>query len=218
MLLPAEIQAGKADMDDLTRGQRIARAARYDEAGQMLPDLIRRVEIAARTCANKDARAIGMVRAQVYQATAMVLNRVGETGLAWTAGDRAMTAAEHADAGLLAAASAFRLAHVFAFTRSPQPSPLATPAPPSRRVSDWIWNGCRLGWAADAVRSALTWPARMPSSATMRRLSTCSWPPNRPPHNWSVTTQRPTTSSPPCYAGSIAPAHRSCGRWLTALG
>jgi predicted negative regulator of RcsB-dependent stress response len=38
---------------------------------------------------------------------------VGETGLAWTAGDRAVAAAEHADAGLLAAVSAFRLAHVF---------------------------------------------------------------------------------------------------------
>jgi hypothetical protein len=43
----------------------------------------------------------------------MVLSRVGETELAWTAGDRAVTAAEHAEAGLLAAMSAFRLAHVF---------------------------------------------------------------------------------------------------------
>ena len=43
----------------------------------------------------------------------MVLSRVGETALAWTAGDRAVTAAEHAEAGLLAAMSAFRLAHVF---------------------------------------------------------------------------------------------------------
>jgi hypothetical protein len=43
----------------------------------------------------------------------MVLNRVGETELAWAAADRAMTAAEHAEAGLMAALSAFRLAHVF---------------------------------------------------------------------------------------------------------
>lgn len=92
---------------------RTYQAAGYDEAGQLLPELIRSVEIAARTCAGKDARAVGMVRSRVYQATAMVLSRVGETGLAWTAGDRAMTAAEHAGAGLLAAASAFRLAHVF---------------------------------------------------------------------------------------------------------
>jgi hypothetical protein len=43
----------------------------------------------------------------------MVLSRVGETGLASTAGDRAVTAADHANAGPLAAVSAFRLAHVF---------------------------------------------------------------------------------------------------------
>jgi hypothetical protein len=57
--------------------------------------------------------AVGALRSRVYQTAAMVLSRVGETGLAWTAGDRAVTAAEHADAGLLAAVSAFRLAHVF---------------------------------------------------------------------------------------------------------
>jgi len=79
----------------------------------MLRDLIRGVETAARTCPSSDAVAVGVLRSQIYQATAMVLSRVGETGLAWTAGDRAVTAAEHADAGLLAALSAFRLAHVF---------------------------------------------------------------------------------------------------------
>jgi len=88
-------------------------AARYDEAGRMLPALIRGVETAARTCPGKDAVAVGTMRAQIYQATAMVLNRVGETELAWTAADRAMTAAEHAGAGLMAALSAYRLAHVF---------------------------------------------------------------------------------------------------------
>jgi transcriptional regulator with XRE-family HTH domain len=95
------------------RVNRAYQAARYDEAGRMLPGLIRSVETAARTCGSGDAMAVGIVRAQVYHATAMVLSRVGETGLAWTAGDRAVTAAEHADAGLLAAVSVFRLAHVF---------------------------------------------------------------------------------------------------------
>jgi transcriptional regulator with XRE-family HTH domain len=92
---------------------RAYQAARYDEAGRMLPALIRGVETAVRTCPRGDVIAVSAVRAQVYQATAMVLSRVGETGLAWTAGDRAVTAAEHANAGLLAAVSAFRLAHVF---------------------------------------------------------------------------------------------------------
>jgi len=79
----------------------------------MLPALIRSVEATAWTCPSRDVIAVSTVRAQVYQAAAMVLSRVGETGLAWTAGDRAVTAAEHANAGLLAAVSAFRLAHVF---------------------------------------------------------------------------------------------------------
>lgn len=95
------------------RANRSYQAARYDQAGRMLPGLIRGVETAARTCPSADVIAVGELRSQVYQATAMVLSRVGETGLAWTAGDRAVTAAEHADARLLAAVSAFRLAHVF---------------------------------------------------------------------------------------------------------
>jgi transcriptional regulator with XRE-family HTH domain len=95
------------------RANRSYQAARYDEAGRILPGLIRSIETAARTCPSRDAVAVGALRSQVYQTAAMLLSRVGETGLAWTAGDRAVTAAEHADAGLLAAVSAFRLAHVF---------------------------------------------------------------------------------------------------------
>ncbi len=95
------------------RVNRAYQAARYNEAGRMLPGLIRSVETAARTCPSRHAVAVGVLRCQVYQATVAVLSRVGETGLAWTAGDRSVTAAEHADAGLLAAVSAFRLAHVF---------------------------------------------------------------------------------------------------------
>ena len=92
---------------------RTYQAARYDEAGRMLPALIRGVEIAARTCPRRDSGAVSVVRAEIYQATTMVLSRVGETSLAWTAADRAVNAAEHAEGGLLAAVSAFRLAHVF---------------------------------------------------------------------------------------------------------
>jgi len=98
---------------EVERVNRAYQAARYEEAGRMLPGLIRGMEVAARTCPRREAMAVGAVRSQVYQATAMVLSRVGETGLAWTAADRAVTAAEHADAGLLAAVSAFRLTHVF---------------------------------------------------------------------------------------------------------
>jgi len=97
----------------LGRVNRAYQAARYDEAGRMLPALIRGVEIAARTCPRHDLITVTRCRCQIYQAAAMVLSRVGETGLAWTAADRAVTAAEHAEAGMLAAVSAYRLAHVF---------------------------------------------------------------------------------------------------------
>ena len=97
----------------LGRVNRAYQAARYEEAGRMLPALIRGVETAARTCPRGDSITVTRCRSQIYQATAMVLSRVGETGLAWTAADRAMTAAERAEAGMLAAVSAYRLAHVF---------------------------------------------------------------------------------------------------------
>jgi transcriptional regulator with XRE-family HTH domain len=97
----------------LDRANRSYQAARYDEAGRMLPALIHGIETAARTCPSRDAAVVGVLRSQVYQTAAMLLSRVGETSLAWTAGDRGVTAAEHVDAGLLAAVSAFRLAHVF---------------------------------------------------------------------------------------------------------
>lgn len=77
---------------------RTYQAARYEEAGHMLPALIRGVEMAVRTCPSRDELAVSTVRSQIYQATAMVLNRVGEPELAWTTADRAMAAAEHAEA------------------------------------------------------------------------------------------------------------------------
>jgi transcriptional regulator with XRE-family HTH domain len=97
----------------VSRVNRTYQAARYEEAGRMLPALIRGVETAARTCPSRDELAVSTVRSQIYQATAMVLNRVGEPELAWTAADRAMAAAERAEADLMAALSAYRLAHVF---------------------------------------------------------------------------------------------------------
>jgi len=116
-VISAEVPVRAADAMRLRLGvdrvNRAYQAARYDEAGRMLPALIRGVETAARTRPRSDAMAVSAVRAQVYQAATMVLSRVGETGLAWTAGDRAVTAAEHAEAGVLVAVSAFRLAHVF---------------------------------------------------------------------------------------------------------
>jgi transcriptional regulator with XRE-family HTH domain len=135
-------------------------AARYEEAGRMLPALIRSVETAARTCPSRDELAVSTVRSQIYQATAMVLNRVGETELAWTAADRAMAAAEHAEAGLMAALSAYRLAHVFTRRkRTTQARDLTTGAASALNRSSRIEEPERLSVAgslhlADALAAA----------------------------------------------------------------
>ena len=97
----------------LGRVNRAYQAARYDQAGRMLPALIQGVETAVRTCPRGDLITVTRCCSQVYQVAAMILSRVGETGLAWTAADRAVTAAERAEAGMQAAISAYRLAHVF---------------------------------------------------------------------------------------------------------
>jgi transcriptional regulator with XRE-family HTH domain len=63
----------------LGRVNRAYQAARYDEAGRMLPALIRGVETAAHTCPRHDSITVTRCRCQVYQTTAMVLSRVGKT-------------------------------------------------------------------------------------------------------------------------------------------
>src|SRR5260370_19741380 len=63
----------------MDRANRSYQAARYDEAGRVLPGLIRSVETAARTCPDSDAAAVCAPRSHVYQTAAMVLSRVGET-------------------------------------------------------------------------------------------------------------------------------------------
>jgi transcriptional regulator with XRE-family HTH domain len=86
-------------------------ATRYDAAGRILPGLIRGVETATRSTGTASPAACA-VRARVYDTTAALLSRVGEPFLAWAAADRAMFAAEQSGDPLLAAASAWRLAHM----------------------------------------------------------------------------------------------------------
>ncbi|MQA86471.1 MAG: helix-turn-helix domain-containing protein [Streptosporangiales bacterium] len=106
-----------SDLENLRRGIRRAnalyQATRYDEVGGLLPRLIRSAEAAARMCLPRDRPAVHAVRAEVYQATTALLSRVGEPQLAWTAGDRSVTAAEHAEAEILMAVGAYRLGHAF---------------------------------------------------------------------------------------------------------
>jgi hypothetical protein len=64
--------------------------------------------------------AVCEVRALAYAAAAALLNRIGEPALAWTAADRAMSAAECSGEPLLAAVGAYRLSYVFTSRNRPR--------------------------------------------------------------------------------------------------
>jgi hypothetical protein len=89
-------------------------ATRYDDTGRMLPALIREAEAAG----GDDLEACS-VRAMVYDTTAALLHRVGETSLAWTAADRALAAAEQSGRPELTAVQAYRLTYVLAGRKHP---------------------------------------------------------------------------------------------------
>jgi transcriptional regulator with XRE-family HTH domain len=94
-------------------------ATAYEETGRLLPALIRDVETACRA-AGPAQPGLCQIRAQVYDTTAALLNRVGQHGLAWTAADRAMSAAEQAGQPLAAALAAYRLSYVLASRKHPR--------------------------------------------------------------------------------------------------
>ncbi len=93
-------------------------ATRYDDTGRVLPALIREAEAASRE-AGLDNPAMCEVRVLVYDTAAALLNRVGEPVLAWTAADRAMSAAEQSGQPVLAALCAWRLSYVIGSRNHP---------------------------------------------------------------------------------------------------
>jgi transcriptional regulator with XRE-family HTH domain len=93
-------------------------ATRYDDTGRLLPALIRETEQAARSPGG-DSREACSVRALVYDTAAALLHRVGESGLAWSAADRALSAAERSGRPELVAVQAYRLSYVIASRRHP---------------------------------------------------------------------------------------------------
>lgn len=93
-------------------------AARYDEAGRMLPALVREAEAAARAPGGMSPEACE-ARAVAYDVTAALLHRVGAASLAWLAADRAITAAALSGRPARAAAAAWRLSHVIGGRRQP---------------------------------------------------------------------------------------------------
>ncbi|WP_460335981.1 helix-turn-helix domain-containing protein [Actinoallomurus acanthiterrae] len=97
---------------EVRRINSLYQAARYDDAGRLLPGLIETVEESRLSCAAAERRAADTLRALVYHSVTMTLNRVGEPELAWAAADRSIAAAESAERPLLAAVSAYRLGYV----------------------------------------------------------------------------------------------------------
>jgi transcriptional regulator with XRE-family HTH domain len=94
-------------------------ATRYDATGRLLPQLIRGAEAASRAQGTPSPSACEM-RALVYDTAAALLNRVGEPSLAWTAADRAMTAAEYSGQPALAALAAWRLSYIITSRKHPR--------------------------------------------------------------------------------------------------
>ena len=94
-------------------------AARYDDAGQALPTLIREAEAVSQVV-GLDNPAMCAVRALVYDTAAALLNRVGKPTLAWAAADRAMAAAQQSGQPLLVGLGAWRLSYVITSRKHPQ--------------------------------------------------------------------------------------------------
>jgi transcriptional regulator with XRE-family HTH domain len=94
-------------------------AARYDEAGRLLPALVREAETAARAPGGTSPDSCE-ARAVAYDVTAALLHRVGIPSLAWTAADRAMGAAVQSGKPVRIATAAWRLSYVIGGRRRPE--------------------------------------------------------------------------------------------------
>lgn len=104
---PAELEAGAERAWELTH------TSRYQELEELLPTLIAVAEVSARHLPAARRKAAFRSLALIYQATAAVMAKLREVDAGWVAGERSIAAAEQADAPLLAAAGAFRIAHAF---------------------------------------------------------------------------------------------------------
>lgn len=102
------ILRGKAD-----KAWELTHAGRYTELTDLLRDLVPQLETAARAVSDEQRAELFELLATAYQACSAALAKLDEPEAAWIAADRAMAAAERANAPLLVAAGAFRLGFVF---------------------------------------------------------------------------------------------------------
>ncbi len=108
---------GGGDLAQLRRRVHCAWAlvheARYGELGRLLPELIHECERAAWACAPEGCADAFRVLAELHQAVAAMMAKLGESDAAWVAADRSAFAAMRAGDHALAAAGDFRLGHAF---------------------------------------------------------------------------------------------------------
>jgi transcriptional regulator with XRE-family HTH domain len=115
-----EVDAEPIGGDDLSKlHRRVRRAwvlvheAGYGELGRLLPELIQECERAAWGRAPDGCGDAFRLLAELYQAVAAMMAKLGESDAAWVAADRSAFAARRAGDPVLAAAGDFRLGHAF---------------------------------------------------------------------------------------------------------
>ncbi len=114
---------------EVARTWELVHASRYQELNEALPALLVVMEAAPRRLEGDDSSAAFALLAELHQATAGLLAKLGAMDLAWMAAERAYLAAERSGDPLLAAVSDFRLAHAFLSAgRSAQAQRVATVA------------------------------------------------------------------------------------------
>jgi hypothetical protein len=160
---PAELEAGAERAWELTH------TSRYQELEELLPTLIAVAEVSARRLPATRRKAAFRSLALTYQATAAMMAKLREVDAGWVAGERSIAAAEQADAPLLAAAGAFRIAHAFLSgnrTEEALETARSAAAVLEPRVVDGppelisIWGALNLAGAVAATRAALEETAR----------------------------------------------------------
>jgi tetratricopeptide (TPR) repeat protein len=121
---PAIEARGPHDLAELRQRVRCAWAlvhdAGYGELGELLPKLMSDCERAAWSLALDGCADTFRLLAELYQAVAAMMAKLGEADAAWVAADRSAYAAARAGDAVLAAAGAFRLGHAFLSAGKPE--------------------------------------------------------------------------------------------------
>ncbi|MGW8399633.1 helix-turn-helix domain-containing protein [Streptomyces lydicus] len=116
---PIDVAILQGQVDQTWRLWHTSRRQRT-EVGALLPDLIKRAESAARTLDGSDRRRALVALSDVYRLTGQATAYVAPAELAWVVADRALTAAQQADAPEAIAAAAWNMGNILRETAYPE--------------------------------------------------------------------------------------------------